>query len=153
MALFAMRCVRELGLPLRHGCRLIMGTDEVRLRRPALLLLPSTPRAEHLHAGHGLSGLQRRKGHVPTRRHPDLGDEEVLPRVASIDGGFRINVLPSDAQASVLGLDAAEVLKYGGAAASRCGVVLRLRHEGAGRSSPSMAARRTPASPWEGVNG
>ena len=25
MALFAMRCVRELGLPLRHGCRLIMG--------------------------------------------------------------------------------------------------------------------------------
>uniref|UniRef100_UPI0040294AE4 M20/M25/M40 family metallo-hydrolase n=1 Tax=Candidatus Scatomorpha intestinigallinarum TaxID=2840923 RepID=UPI0040294AE4 len=28
MALFAMRCVRELGLPLRHGCRLIMGTDE-----------------------------------------------------------------------------------------------------------------------------
>ena len=28
MALFAMRCVRELGLPIKHGCRLIMGTDE-----------------------------------------------------------------------------------------------------------------------------
>lgn len=28
MALFAMRCVKELGLPLKHGCRLIMGTDE-----------------------------------------------------------------------------------------------------------------------------
>ena len=28
MALYAMRCLRELGIELRNGCRLIMGTDE-----------------------------------------------------------------------------------------------------------------------------
>ena len=28
MALYAMRCVRELGIPMKQGCRLIMGTDE-----------------------------------------------------------------------------------------------------------------------------
>ena len=28
IALYAMRCLKELGVELSHGCRLIMGTDE-----------------------------------------------------------------------------------------------------------------------------
>ena len=74
MALFAMRCVRELGLPIKHGCRLIMGTERgVRLRGPAPLLLQARPCSEHLHAGHRLSRLQRGKGHVPPPPHPQPG--------------------------------------------------------------------------------
>lgn len=154
MALFAMRCVRELGLPLRHGCRLIMGTDE----ESGSADLPyyyseHAPAPNTFTPDTGFPVYNVEKGMYRPVVTRTWADEEVLPRVASIDGGFRINVLPSDARASVLGLDAAEVLKYGGAAASRCGVVLSACDMKGGAELSVHGRQAHAASPWEGVNG
>ena len=79
--------------------------------------------------------------------------ESALPRVSSIEGGFRINVIPSDAKATVLGLDAAEVLRLGGAEAGRCGVVLSACDVKGGAELSVHGRQAHAATPWEGVNG
>ena len=92
-----MRCVRELGLPLRHGCRLIMGTDE----ESGSADLPyyyseHAPAPNTFTPDTGFPVYNVEKGMLPTRRHPDLGRMRRSCRASSsIDGGFRINVLPS----------------------------------------------------------
>ena len=105
-ALYALRCVKELGLPLKRGCRLILGTDEesgstdiehyYRHESPA----PNTfsPDAEFpvCNAEKGFYRLRFRKSWAP---------ETAGPRVASLEGGFRTNVVPTEASAVIAGIE------------------------------------------------
>lgn len=154
MALFAMRCVRELGLPLRHGCRLILGTDEESGSEDLPFYYSShAPAPNTFTPDTGFPVYNVEKGMFRPRVTRAWAPEEALPRVAAIEGGFRINVLPSDARATVLGLDAAEALKYGGEAASRCGVVLSACDLKGGAELSVHGRQAHAASPEEGVNG
>ena len=73
--------------------------------------------------------------------------ETALPRVSSIEGGLCINVIPADARATVLGMDAAEVLRLGADAAARCGVVLSACGVDSGAELSVHGRRRTPPPP------
>ena len=104
-ALYAMRCVKELGLPVRSGCRLILGTDEesgssdiayyYKYEKPA----PNTfsPDAEFpvCNAEKGMYRLRFRKSWAAT---------DAAPRVTSLHGGTRTNVVPAEAYADVVGM-------------------------------------------------
>ena len=153
-ALYAMRCLKELGVELESGCRLLFGTDEENGSGDLHYYYDEhAPAPNTFTPDTGFPVYNVEKGMYRPVVTRTWADEEVLPRVASIDGGFRINVLPSDARASVLGLDAAEVLKYGGAAASRCGVVLSACDMKGGAELSVHGRQAHAASPWEGVNG
>ena len=104
-ALYALRCVRELGLPMRRGCRLILGTDEengssdiacyYKKEKPA----PNTftPDAEFpvCNAEKGMYRLQFRQS---------WDNDTALPRVTQLHGGFRTNVVPAEAWADIEGM-------------------------------------------------
>lgn len=104
-ALYAMRCVKELGLPLKSGCRLLLGTDEengsgdiayyYKREKPA----PNTfsPDSE-------FPVCNAEKGFYRLRFRQSWGEETVLPRVKALSGGFRTNVVPTEAWAEIAGM-------------------------------------------------
>ena len=114
-ALYALRCVQELGLPLRRGVRLVLGTDEERgsadiaryysENRPA----PNTftPDAE-------FPVYNGEKGMLRLRFRKRWAGQEALPRVISLTGGTQINAIPSEASAVVAGMEPMHL--YAGAA-------------------------------------
>lgn len=109
-ALFAMKCIKDLGLPLAHNAKLVMGTDEETGSSDLEYYYGKVPYAPHTFtpdAEFPLINIE--KGHY----HPDFGADwaqsTALPRVSALNGGFRTNVVPPEAQALVLGMDAGEV--------------------------------------------
>ena len=111
-ALYAMRCIQELGIPLKKNARLILGTDEesgsedmeyyYSVQKPA----PCTFSPDAC-----FPICNTEKGRYAPRFVKSWEAETVSPRIKSIDGGFRINVIPADASAVVCGISAAEVEK------------------------------------------
>lgn len=154
-ALYAMRCLKELGVELRHGCRLIMGTDEecgsgdlpyyYKDHAPA----PNTFTPD---TGFPVYNTEKGTYHPTiTRKWPE--DSESLPRLVSATGGFRINVVPAEAKAVIYGLDAPGALKLAAPTADKCGVEL-LASDVPGGCEILVRGKQTHAAyPQSGVNG
>jgi succinyl-diaminopimelate desuccinylase len=152
--ILAMRCVRDLKLPLRYNARLIMGTNEES-------------------GSHDLPYYYAREAAAPNTFTPDSGfpvyntekgqyragfamaweNESVLPRILSLDGGFRINVIPADAKAVVLGLDAAAASSAVINAEERLGVTASVTPVPGGVEISVHGKQAHAASPWNGTNG
>ncbi len=105
-AAYAMRCVRELGLPLRCNCRLILGCDEetdMEDTRWYYLKNKPAPCTTTPDANWPVCNVE--KGFFRPELRMSLEPETATPRVVSLDGGFRINVVPTDAAAVMTGMD------------------------------------------------
>ena len=105
-ALMAMKAVRDLG-GVAKNVRLILGTDEESGSADIAYYYAHEPYAPYSFtpdADFPLINIE--KGHY----HPDFGASwetaNVLPRVTGMQGGFRFNVVPPEAQATVAGLAA-----------------------------------------------
>lgn len=110
-ALYAMRAVSELGIPVKANVRLILGTDEESGsgdiawyfgRNPAPPMV-FTPDAE-------FPVINTEKGWLNGAFRAEWAEDGALPRICSIDGGYRLNVVPPEAEALVQGLDAEKIL-------------------------------------------
>lgn len=105
-AMLAMRCVRELGLPLSSNARLIMGTDEESGSGDIAHYYSKHPYAPWTFTPDAdFPVINIEKGHY----HPSFGrswaEETALPRVIAFNGGFRTNVVPPEAHCTIAGLD------------------------------------------------
>lgn len=154
MALYAMRCVRELGLPLKYNCRLIMGTDE----ESGSDDLPHyyskhAPAPQTFTPDSGFPIYNVEKGGYKPVFTASWDKTDVLPRVASFDGGFRINVVPADASAVVLGLDAEAAEHLVPALAEECGVGCAIESVPGGIRLSAHGIQAHAATPWDGNNG
>ncbi len=123
IALYAMRCLKELGIELSHGCRLIMGTDE----ESGSGDLPyfyntNAPAPNTVTPDTGFPVYNTEKGRWAPSLSAAWAKSDALPRVSSLDGGFRVNVIPGDASAVVLGIDPDTALWAAHDTAGRCGV-------------------------------
>ena len=105
-ALFAMKAVKDLGIPVSKNVRLILGTDEESGSEDIAYYYarePYAPQAFTPDADFPLINIE--KGHY----HPDFGatweKARVMPRVTAMTGGFRLNVVPPEAEADLTGLD------------------------------------------------
>ena len=105
-ALYAMRCVKELGLPLKGRCRLILGTDEEngssdvawyyeRVKPAPMTFTPDTD----------FPVCNGEKGFYRLRFSKQWEQEFASPRVTELHGGFRVNVVPGEAYAIIVGMD------------------------------------------------
>lgn len=105
-ALYAMRCVQELALPLKGRCRLILGTDEEngssdvawyyeRVKPAPMTFTPDTD----------FPVCNAEKGFYRLRFTKSWEQENALPRVTELHGGFRVNVVPGEASAVIAGMD------------------------------------------------
>ena len=105
-AAYAMRCVKELGIPLSHNCRLILGSDEESGMEDLLHYFlhnkpapcTATPDAE-FPVGNVEKGFYRPEFRM------EFAPETATPRVREYHGGFRLNVVPTDASAWLVGMD------------------------------------------------
>ncbi len=111
-ALYAMRCIKELGIPMKKNARLILGADEesgsqdmkhyYSIEKPA----PGTFSPD---AAFPICNTE--KGRYAPLFEKTWEASDVLPRVKSFDGGIVVNILPADANAVIAGIDAAEIEK------------------------------------------
>ena len=109
-ALLAMKAVRDLGIPVSKNVRLIMGTDEESGSADIAHYYakePFAPMAFTPDADFPVINIE--KGHY----HPDFGaeweSETATPRVTALNGGFRTNVVPPEAEATILGLRSSDI--------------------------------------------
>lgn len=104
-ALYAMRCVRELGLPLRRGCRLILGTDEEQGSSDiAYYYKQETPAPHTFSPDSEFPVCNGEKGFYRLRFRKSWTAEDALPRVTALHGGTQVNVIPTEARADIAGI-------------------------------------------------
>lgn len=129
-ALYAMTCVRELGVPLKRNVRLILGTDEecgsgdlehyyaVEKEAP----MTFTPDAN-------FPLINMEKGRLCGEIDGKFRADDTLPYIASADSGLKSNVIPETAQAVVVGLSEEALKPYLAAAAEKTGAAFEAAAE------------------------
>ncbi|MGM9578873.1 MAG: Sapep family Mn(2+)-dependent dipeptidase [Evtepia sp.] len=104
-ALLAMKAVKDLGIPLKKNARLIFGTDEETGFRDIHWYYDKHPYAPYtISPDADFPIINIEKGHYQPTFGADWPEEDALPRVVSITGGPRLNMVPPKAQALVAGL-------------------------------------------------
>ena len=110
-ALYAMRCVKELGLPLSGRCRLILGTDEENGSSDVAWYYERVKPAPHTFTpDSNFPVCNAEKGFYRLRFKKSWAPETALPRVVELHGGFRVNVVPGQAYAIIAGMDKNDLL-------------------------------------------
>ena len=109
-ALYALRCVKDLQIPLKHGVRLILGTAEEtgsddiahyfeKRSAPPMVFSPDGD----------YPVLNTEKGQLRPDITARYAPGTALPRIRTIDGGLVLNAVPPEAEAVVEGMDAQAV--------------------------------------------
>lgn len=152
-ALYAMRCLKELGIELEHGCRLLFGTDEETGSGDLHYYYDEhEPAPNTFTPDTGFPVYNVEKGMyrpVITRSWPGEAGQS---RLVSAQGGFRINVVPAEATAVIEGLDAPGALKFAGPCADKCGVELIASDTPAGCEILVRGKQTHAAYPQSGIN-
>jgi succinyl-diaminopimelate desuccinylase len=132
-ALFALRAVKELGIPLSHNARLILGTDEECGFRDIEYYYSRHPYAPYTFSPDaGFPLIHIEKGHYRPAFSRAWEPETVLPRVTALRGGIRLNVVPSEAEAVAAGLTASQLKPFCGRAAEETGASFTLTEQAEG---------------------
>ena len=109
-ALYAIRAVKELNIPLKHNVRLILGSDEecgssdVEYYYSKEKAAPMTITPD---ASWPLINIE--KGGISNEFTAEYEKTEKTPSVVSVNGGLKINVVPGKASAVVKGLKETDV--------------------------------------------
>lgn len=152
-ALLAMKAVRDLGLPVSKNARLILGTDEESGSEDIAYYYarePYAPYAFSPDAEFPLINIE--KGSYKPVFTKSWPAETATPRVTEFRGGFRINVLPPEAECLVAGLSADAARPYCDRAAAETGVRYELREEGDSLHILCRGKGAHASLPEEGVN-
>ena len=152
-ALYAMRCVKELGLPLKSGCRLILGSDEesgfgdityyYKREKPAPHTFSPDSEFPVCNAEKGFYRLRFRQSWEP---------ETALPRVTRLSGGFRTNVVPTEAWAEVAGMRPEHLLAGCMPFCAELGATCRVEQTEAGSKVIVTGRGCHAAMPEQGIN-
>lgn len=122
-SMLAMRAVKELGVPLKANCRLIMGTNEESGSGDIAWYFARNPFAPATFSpDSGFPVVNTEKGGFKPTFSMSWPEQEALPRLRWLHGGYRINVLPGDASAAVEGIAPADMVPAASKITSRTGV-------------------------------
>ena len=101
-ALYAMRCVKELGIPLKKNVRLILGTDEECGSSDIAHyydIEPEAPMTFSPDASYPVVNIE--KGRLAGHFTAEWEESEALPRLVSFEAGIKENVVPGKAFATI----------------------------------------------------
>ena len=105
-ALLAMRAARELGGDLPRNARLILGTDEETGMEDVKYYYSKEPHAPYAVTPDAqFPVINTEKGHYRVKLTRQWEESVTLPRIKSLAGGERLNVVPHWAQAMLEGMD------------------------------------------------
>ena len=124
-ALYAMTCVRSLGVPFKRNVRLILGTDEECGSSDLDHYYGKEPEAPMTFTPDASFPLiNTEKGRLCAELDGSFLRDDRLPYIASAESGLKSNVIPESAKAVVVGLTEAELAPYLTAAAERTGAAV-----------------------------
>ncbi len=153
-ALLAMRCVRELGLPLTKNVKLIMGTDEETGSRDIEYYYAKHPFAPYSlspDADFPVINIEK-AGYGPKFSKAWEKTEGTGVKVLSMEGGIRKNVAPANCKAVISGGDLAQVQAILKQVSGETGVELTARAEGENLVITAVGLQAHASTPDEGKN-
>ncbi len=104
-ALYAARCVKELGIPLKHNVRLIWGTDEECGSGDIAYYYAKEPEAAYTFSPDAdFPVINIEKGMFHGDISASFQESTALPRVKSMDAGLKINVVPDKCHLEIEGM-------------------------------------------------
>lgn len=150
-ALYAMRAVRELGIPLKYNTRLILGADEETACRDMEYYYDHHAESPCSFSPDGeYPVINIEKGGLYTRYDGAWEGDSPMPRVCRLDGGTVGNAVPGAAEAVLEGLDRETAAAAAEAVERETGVTFSVE-EAEGRLLVCAQGWSTHAStPWEG---
>lgn len=152
-AMMAMRCVKELGLPLRKNVKLVLGTDEETGSRDIEHYYSHAPYAPNsVTPDAEFPVINVEKAHYAPKFSAAWEAVEVLPRLVSVKGGIRANVAPGHCAAEVLGLEPEAVETVCQSVAQRTGVEVTVSGDAQGLTIQANGAEAHASTPEEGKN-
>lgn len=152
-ALLAMQAVRDLGVPLKKNVRLLLGTDEESGSGDIAYYYSKEPYAPCTFSPDGeFPVINLEKGSYKPVFTKTWAAESATPRVKEFHGGFRINVLPPEAECLVAGLSAEAAQPYCDKAAAETGVTYALTQRGDDLHILCKGKGAHASTPEEGVN-
>lgn len=132
-ALYAMRAIRELGLPLAHGARLICGADEECGSQDLDYYYGLEEEAEYTFspdANFPLINIE--KARLEKKLYASLPKGEEGASVRKIEAGSKSNVVPGDAEAVFAGLTAEQAEAAVRETEEKTGAIITLQADGDG---------------------
>lgn len=129
-SLLAMKAVKDLGVPLKKNCKVIMGTNEESGSGDIAWYFakhPYAPATFSPDASYPVINTEK-GGFRPTFKR-SWPAQEALPRVKWLHGGIRFNVLPGDASAGVEGLTMHDIQPVARDVTAHTGVKFTFAHE------------------------
>lgn len=122
-ALYALRCVKELGVPLKHNVRLIWGCDEECGSSDIAYYFQKEPEAVYTFSPDAdFPVINIEKGGLAGTITAEYEKTDVLPRIRSLDAGLKINVVPDRCTLTIEGMRKGVAEIYCAAAKDRTSV-------------------------------
>lgn len=157
-ALYALRAVKELGIPLTKNARLILGTDEECGSSDIAhyyKVEEEAPMTFSPDAAFPVTNVE--KGGLNGHFIGSFAPSSTLPRLVSFDAEIKVNVVPGKAYAVTEGLDRAEMDRVAAEVEKEIGIHFDLESEGldSGVSQVKITAVGTgahAAHPYDGNN-
>lgn len=152
-ALYAMKAVKELGIPLRRGVRLILGTDEENGSRDIeLYYAHEKPAPMTISPDADFPVINIEKGGFQPKFQARFEDGAELPRVSSLHSGLKGNMIPGTAQAVLAGFDPGAVKALADSCAASTGADFACAEEGGDVRVTVTGAAAHASMPWNGNN-
>ena len=135
-ALMAMQCVKDLGIPLTKNVRTILGTDEESGSEDIAYYYAKEPYAPYTFSPDAdFPVINIEKGFYRPTFTKTWEESTELPRLVSFNGGFRLNVIPNEAEAVIEGLPMNQLMARAQLAGHITGAEFRIMPLGNGRIS------------------
>lgn len=122
-ALYAARCIKELGIPVKHNVRLIWGCDEECGSSDIAYYFKKEPEAKYTFtpdADYPVINIE--KGGLNGTITGEYAESTALPRVKTMDAGLKINVVPDKCRTVIEGMRKTVAEIYCAAAQEKTGV-------------------------------
>lgn len=153
-ALMALRCVKELGLPLSKNAKLVLGTDEESGSGDIAHYYarhPFAPNAITPDSNFPVTNIEKAH-YTPQFSARWESPREAGRRLVSLEGGIRVNVAPANAAAVLSGLTAGEVEGVLAEVQAETGVELTARDREGGVVLEAVGVQAHASTPDEGRN-
>lgn len=152
-ALYAMRAIKELKIPLKKNVRLILGTDEECGSsdiKHYYAVEKEAPMTFSPDASYPVINIE--KGRLPGHFTAAFAPSDALPKLIKVDAGTKVNVVPGKSKAIAEGLDLAVVEAAAKAVEAETGISFALEPDGKQIMITAMGTGAHAARPQEGNN-
>ena len=152
-ALYAMRAVKELGIPLKKNARLILGTDEECGSSDIAHYYAIEKEAPMTFSPDGsYPVVNTEKGGLNGHFTASFAPSDALPKLVSVEAGIKVNVVPGKARATVQGIDVEVMEKAAEEVSGETGIRFEFDVEEDAATITAIGAGAHASKPEEGNN-